>query len=74
MYDSLSKYSVGLISRSTFLKGIIPCSLDDVPKDLEGIKYYKKELEELANSLDLRVDELANLFVYSNDFIKWVYC
>lgn len=70
MYDSLSKHSIGLISRSTFLKGIIPCSLNDVPKDLEGIKYYKKELEELAYSLDLRVDELANLFVYSNDFIN----
>lgn len=70
MYDILSDNSVGLISRSTFLKGIIPCSLDDVPKELDGIKYFKKELEELANNLDLRVDELANLFVYSNDFIN----
>lgn len=70
MYDILSDNSVGLISRSTFLKGIIPCSLEDVPKELDGIKYFKKELEELANSLDLRVDELANLFVYSNDFIN----
>lgn len=70
MYDILSDNSVGLISRSTFLKGIIPCSLEDVPKELDGIKYFKKELEELTNSLDLRVDELANLFVYSNDFIN----
>lgn len=70
MYDILSDNSVGLISRSTFLKGIIPCSLEDVPKELDGIKYFKKELEELSNSLDLRVDELANLFVYSNDFIN----
>lgn len=70
MYDILSDNSVGLISRSTFLKGIIPCSLEDVPKELDGIKYFKKELEELANSLDLRIDELANLFVYSNDFIN----
>lgn len=70
IYDNLSKYSIGLISRSTFLKGIIPCSLDDVPEDLEGIKYYKKELEELANNLDLKVDELANLFVYSNNLIN----
>lgn len=70
IYDILSDNSVGLISRSTFLKGIIPCSLEDVPKELDGIKYFKKELEELANSLDLRVDELANLFVYSNDFIN----
>lgn len=70
MYDILSDNSVALISRSTFLKGIIPCSLEDVPKELDGIKYFKKELEELANSLDLRVDELANLFVYSNDFIN----
>lgn len=70
MYDSLSDNSIGLISRSTFLKGIIPCSLEDVPKELDGIKYFKKELEELSNSLDLRVDELANLFVYSNDFLN----
>ena len=66
----LDEYSIGLISRSTFLKGIIPCSIDDVPECLNDIKPFKRELQNFANECGCSTADLASVFVYYNDYIK----
>jgi len=59
-----------LISRSTFLKGIIPCDIDDVPEGLEKIKPFKQDLIDIANKCDVSAAELASVFVYYNNYIN----
>ncbi len=66
----LDKYNIGLISRSTFLKGIIPCGIEDIPKGLEEIKTFKEELLKLSNEYNVTAAELASIFVYYNNFIN----
>ena len=66
----LNEYSIGLISRSTFLKGIIPCDMEDIPECLNEIKPFKQNLEDLANGCNCSVADLANVFVYYNDYIN----
>ena len=66
----LDENNIGLISRSTFLKGIIPCAIEDVPKGLEEIKPFKEELFKVANECNVSVADLASVFVYYNDFIN----
>ncbi|WP_346661519.1 aldo/keto reductase [uncultured Methanobrevibacter sp.] len=61
---------IGLISRSTFLKGIIPCSICNVPENLKDIKPFKLELSSLADELNVSVAELASAFVYYNNYIN----
>lgn len=62
----IRKYDVDLITRSTFLKGIIPCDICDVPPELSEIKPYKVKLQSLSDELNIPVDELALIFVYYN--------
>lgn len=66
----LDEYSIGLVSRSTFLKGVIPCSMDDTPKCLNDIKPFKQKLQDLANECGCSVAELASVFVYYNEYIN----
>ena len=66
----LDEHSIGLISRSTFLKGIIPCSINDVPENLSDIKPFKRELQNLAEECGCSVADLASVFVYYNDYIN----
>lgn len=66
----LDENSIGLVSRSTFLKGIIPCSIDDVPDCLSDIKPFKRNLLDLANKCNCSVAELASVFVYYNNYIN----
>ena len=66
----LDEHSIGLISRSTFLKGIIPCSINDVPQNLSDIKPFKRELQNLAEECGCSVADLASVFVYYNDYIN----
>lgn len=66
----LDENNIGLVSRSTFLKGIIPCEIDDIPKGLEEIKPFKEDLQKLADECDVNVAELASVFVYYNNFIN----
>lgn len=70
LQKQLDENNIGLVSRSTFLKGIIPCGIEDVPKDLEEIKPFKEELLEIADDCNVSVAELASVFVYYNDFIN----
>ena len=66
----LDENSIGLVSRSTFLKGVIPCSMDDTPKCLNDIKPFKQKLQDLADECGCSVAELASVFVYYNDYIN----
>lgn len=65
----LNKTSVDVISRSTFLKGIIPCPIDKVPNSLEGLKPYKYKLNVISKELDIELAQLALIFIYYNDFL-----
>ena len=73
-FDDIQKQldinNIGLISRSTFLKGIIPCSIEEIPEGLENVKPYKENLLDLANECNVTVAELASVFVYYNNFIN----
>ena len=66
----LNEYSIGLISRSTFLKGIIPCSMNDIPECLSDIKPFKIKLQNLADKCGCSVPELATIFVYYTNYIN----
>ena len=66
----LDENDIGLVSRSTFLKGIIPCEIEDIPNGLEEIKPFKENLLELADECSVSVAELASVFVYYNNFIN----
>ncbi len=68
--DKLTEKNIGLVTRSTFLKGVIPCSIEEIPKGLENIKPYKEDLLDLANDCDVSVAELATVFVYYNNYIN----
>jgi len=68
--EELQEYSIGLVSRSTFLKGIIPCAIEDTPECLNDIKPFKQDLQDLANKCECTVAELASVFVYYNDYIN----
>ena len=66
MFTKIQKNNVDLITRSTFLKGIIPCAMEKVPEELIEIKPYKSKLESVSDDLKIPVDELALIFVYHN--------
>lgn len=68
--EELDANSIGLVSRSTFLKGIIPCSIEDTPECLTDIKPFKHKLQKLADNCECSVAELASVFVYYNDYIN----
>lgn len=70
MQKQLDENNIGLVSRSTFLKGIIPCAIEDIPKGLDEIKPFKEDLLNLANECNVNVAELASVFVYYNDLIN----
>ena len=46
----LRQKSIGIISRSTYLKGVIPCSLYKMPKCLHRLNPYKIRLSEIAST------------------------
>lgn len=66
IFKKIKQNDVDLITRSTFLKGIIPCDMNDVPEELNEIKQYKFKLESISNDLGITVDKLALIFVYYN--------
>jgi|GEM_PF-1326918 len=65
--EILSKHEISIVGRSTFLKGIIPCLISDLPLGLEGLIPYKMNLEKMAKGLGLSVRELAVAFVYCSN-------
>lgn len=70
LFDEFEKYNIDVISRSTFLKGIIPSPIEDIPGELKDILPYKLKLDEVCENLNIGVAELATLFVYYNQNIS----
>lgn len=70
IFEQIKVNNIDVISRSTFLKGIIPSSIDNVPSELNDIIPYKLKLESASENAGVRVDELATLFVYYNKNIS----
>lgn len=70
IFKCIKSNNIEVISRSTFLKGIIPSSVDNVPSELSDIIPYKLKLESISDNVGVRVDELATLFVYYNQNIS----
>lgn len=68
--QELEESNIGLISRSTFLKGIIPCNIEEIPAGLEDIKPFKENLLKMADRCNVTVAELASVFVYYNNYIN----
>ena len=68
--NEFEKYNIDVISRSTFLKGIIPSDIDSIPTELDGIIPYKLKLIEISEEIGVEVAELATLFVYYNNNIS----
>ena len=68
--DEFEKNDIDIISRSTFLKGIIPSPMENIPNELKEIIPYKLKLNEMCNKLNIGVAELATLFVYYNQNIS----
>ncbi len=66
----LDKHSISLISRSTFLKGIIPCEISELPIELKELKPYKEKLQKKASVLNMNVSELAMLYVYCSKYMS----
>jgi len=69
LFPFLSEKKVNIISRSVFLKGIIPIENEKVPDELNKIKPYKDKLSDVSKRVGLSVAELALLFVVSNSYI-----
>lgn len=69
LQEKLKKHEISLISRSTYLKGIIPCSIEKIPKELIALKPFKIKLKEIAQTLSMNEVELSLLFVYYNNFV-----
>ena len=70
VFEQIKINNIDVISRSTFLKGIIPSPVDNVPSELNDIIPYKLKLESASENAGVRVDELATLFVYYNKNIS----
>jgi len=70
IFKCIKSNNIEVISRSTFLKGIIPSSVDNIPSELSDIIPYKLKLESISDNVGVRVDELATLFVYYNQNIS----
>ena len=67
--EVLEKASISLVSRSTFLKGIIPCEISELPPELKDLKPYKEKLQKIADVLEMSVSELAMLYTYCSEHI-----
>jgi len=64
MFSGLSRKRIAFISRSTFLKGVLGASEDEIPNELKPLCCFRKKLETLAKSAGLTMSESALLFAY----------
>lgn len=63
LFSLCNRKGIGVISRSTFLKGVIPAENSDIPSELEEVKWFKNRLAKITKKVGLTVSELALLFV-----------
>jgi aryl-alcohol dehydrogenase-like predicted oxidoreductase len=64
--DMLYARKIGVICRSIYLKGIIPCANEQVPEGLKGILPYKDKLQKMSKASRLTSKEMALLSVTSD--------
>ncbi len=69
VFPLCEKRGIGVISRSVFLKGLIPAALNEIPPELDRIKKFKQLLSLLARRVGLEDTELALLFVIASKAI-----
>ena len=67
--STFSRFDMGIISRSVFLKGMIPCSIQQVPASLKRIIPYKERLNSLAANMGMTSEILAIKYVCCNPMI-----
>jgi len=70
LFSWFDEHEIGVISRSAFLKGIIPAANEEIPDELTEIKRFKQLLSDLASLFELSVHELALLFAVSSELIQ----
>lgn len=70
----LKSRNVGIISRSVFLKGMIPAESEHIPEELVAIKSFKDKLYTMAQNLNLSPTALAFLFAVENGAIDSTLC
>jgi aryl-alcohol dehydrogenase-like predicted oxidoreductase len=70
IFDLINSKSISILSRSTFLKGIITTQVNKLPVELNGLKKPKLQLQKKAKSLNMSVSDLATLFVYCSSFVS----
>lgn len=69
LFPELETKRIGLISRSTFLKGIITANNGEIPEELRALGHFKEKLLSFSREVGLSVEELALLFVARSRFI-----
>jgi len=70
IFESLKEKDIGIISRSVFLRGMVQCSIEELPQELGGLAEKKEELNKLAESLAINPGDLALKFVLNNSYIQ----
>ena len=66
IFEQAEKLSISLISRSTYLKGLLTCDINQVPIELSNLLVYKEKFINLCNQCNLTPQEFALLFVLKN--------
>lgn len=65
----LKDKKIDVISRSAFLKGMIPAQENELPSELKAIKPWQDKLKIIAQDIGLSLSELALGFVLTNKLI-----
>lgn len=72
-FESLEKrYAearMGIVSRSVFLKGLVPCPVESLPDEVKGLAEVKERLEGYAKEQLSTPSDLALRFVHGKAFI-----
>lgn len=69
LFDDLQERKIDVISRSTFLKGVISCHPQNIPAELDGIRGYRAQLAKAAERFQLKDIEFSLLKVVKNQNI-----
>lgn len=67
--NEFEKRNIGVIARSIFLKGVVPCEIDKLPSELLDLKPYKEKLLTVAKKMNMKPQEAGLSYVYYKSFI-----
>lgn len=68
-FEEIKRRDIDIVSRSTFLKGVITCSTEQLPEELKGIARYKNRLDLVSRDNELCPSEMALIFALQNKMI-----